>query len=42
LFERIKIERKPDSDGPARSFEDYQITIDETDLGKVQLLRKIA
>jgi len=42
LFERIKIERKPDSDGPARSFEDYKITIDETDLGKVQLLRKIA
>ena len=42
LFERIKIERKPDSDGPARSFEDYQITIDETDLGKVKLLRKIA
>ncbi len=41
LFERIKIERTPNSGGPARSFDDYQITIDETDLGKVKLLKKI-
>jgi len=42
LFERIKVERKPLSNGPARFYEDYQITIDETNLGKVTLLRKIA
>ena len=44
LFERIVVERKGGSIGPARSFEDYVIAIDETDLGKddaVTLLKKL-
>ncbi len=44
LFERIVVERKAGSTGPARSFEDYVVTIDETGLGKdgaVTLLKKL-
>lgn len=37
LFERIKIERKPESEGPARSFEDYTVTVDESGLDGVTL-----
>ncbi|ABB24158.1 type I-C CRISPR-associated protein Cas7/Csd2 [Pelodictyon luteolum] len=37
LFERIKVERKPESEGPARSFEDYTVTIDESGLDGVTL-----
>jgi CRISPR-associated protein Csd2 len=37
LFERIKIERKPESEGPARSFEDYTVTVDESGLDCVTL-----
>ncbi|MCG8429909.1 MAG: type I-C CRISPR-associated protein Cas7/Csd2 [Candidatus Omnitrophica bacterium] len=42
LFERIKVKRNPDSEGPARSFEDYQVTVDDSELeGGVALLRKL-
>jgi CRISPR-associated protein Csd2 len=37
LFERIKIERKPESEGPARSFDDYTVTVDESGLDGVTL-----
>ena len=37
LFERIKVERKPESEGPARSFDDYAVTIDESGLDGVTL-----
>ncbi|KZK74813.1 MAG: type I-C CRISPR-associated protein Cas7/Csd2 [Pelodictyon luteolum] len=37
LFERIKVERKPESESPARSFEDYTVTIDESGLDGVTL-----
>ena len=39
LFERITIERKPTSEGPARSFNDYVVNIDKNGLeGGVTLL----
>lgn len=42
LFERIKVKRNPDSKGPARSFGDYQVTVDDSGLeGGVALLRKL-
>lgn len=42
LFERIKVKRNPDSEGPARSFGDYQVTVDDSELeGGVALLRKL-
>lgn len=40
LFEKIKVERK-DSSIPARSFDDYNVTIDETMPEGVKLIRKI-
>jgi CRISPR-associated protein Csd2 len=40
LFEKIKIERK-DSSIPARSFDDYKVTIDETMPEGVTLIRKV-
>lgn len=40
LFEKIKVERK-DSSIPARSFNDYNVTIDETMPEGVKLIRKI-
>jgi CRISPR-associated protein Csd2 len=40
LFEKIKVERK-DSSIPARSFDDYKITIDETMPEGVTLIRKV-
>lgn len=40
LFEKIKIERK-DSSIPARSFDDYKVTIDETMPERVTLIRKV-
>lgn len=42
LFKCIKVERNPDSEGPARSFGDYQVTVDDSGLeGGVALLRKL-
>lgn len=41
LFERISVQRKADSEGPARSFKDYEVLVDESGLGKVKLLRKL-
>ncbi len=40
LFEKIKVERK-DSSIPARSFNDYKVTIDETMPEGVTLIRKV-
>jgi len=41
LFERITVKRKEDSEGPARSFKDYEVLVDESNLGEVKLLRKL-
>ncbi len=41
LFERITVKRKDGSDGPARSFKDYEVEVDESNLGEVKLLRKL-
>ncbi|MCW8814613.1 MAG: type I-C CRISPR-associated protein Cas7/Csd2 [Chlorobium sp.] len=41
LFERITVKRNPDSQGPARSFEDYQVSVDDSGLEGVKLLRKL-
>lgn len=41
LFDRIKIERNPHSDGPARTFDDYKIIVDDSGLEGVTLLRKL-
>jgi CRISPR-associated protein Csd2 len=41
LFERITVNRNEGSDGPARSFKDYDVLVDESNLGEVQLLRKL-
>lgn len=41
LFERISVQRKADSEGPARSFKDYDVLVDESGLGEVKLLRKL-
>jgi len=41
LFERIKIERSPESEGPARSFGDYVVTVDESGLDGVRLLKML-
>ena len=40
LFEKIKVERK-DSSIPARSFDDYKVTVDETMPEGVTLIRKV-
>ena len=40
LFDKIKVERK-DSSAPARSFDDYAVTIDESMPQGVSLIRKI-
>lgn len=42
LFERIKVERAPGSEGPARSFNDYKIIVDDSGLedGGVLLITK--
>ena len=40
LFEKMKVERK-DSSIPARSFDDYKVTIDETMPEGVTLIRKV-
>ena len=37
LFERIKVERTPESEGPARSFDDYVVTVDDSGLEGVTL-----
>jgi CRISPR-associated protein Csd2 len=39
LFERINVVRKPESEGPARSFGDYIIIVDESGLDGVKLHR---
>jgi CRISPR-associated protein Csd2 len=41
LFERISVQRKEGSEGPARSFKDYEVMVDESNLGEVNLLRKL-
>jgi len=41
LFDRITIERKNALSGPARSFEDYVVTVNDNDLGEVNLIRKL-
>ena len=41
LFDRITVERKNALSGPARSFEDYVINVNENDLGEVNLIRKL-
>ena len=40
LFDLVKVERKPDSEGPARSFSDYDVTVDAMPAG-VELLEKL-
>ncbi|NTW88573.1 MAG: type I-C CRISPR-associated protein Cas7/Csd2 [Desulfobulbaceae bacterium] len=41
LFDRITVERKNTLSGPARSFEDYVINVNNNDLGEVKLIRKL-
>jgi CRISPR-associated protein Csd2 len=41
LFDVIDIRRVEDSAGPARSFEDYVVNVNDNDLGEVNLIRKI-
>ena len=41
LFDRITIERKKALSGPARSFEDYVVNVNDNDLGEVNLIRKL-
>ncbi len=41
LFDRITVERKNSSTGPARSFEDYVVDVNSDDLGEVKLIRKL-
>jgi len=41
LFERVTVSRKEGSEGPARSFKDYDVLVDESNLGEVKLLRKL-
>ncbi|MBZ4219617.1 MAG: type I-C CRISPR-associated protein Cas7/Csd2 [Chlorobium sp.] len=41
LFDRITIERKNTLFGPARSFEDYVVNVNDNDLGEVNLIRKL-
>jgi CRISPR-associated protein Csd2 len=41
LFDRITIERKNALSGPARSFEDYVVNVNDNDLGEVNLIRKL-
>ncbi|ARM31061.1 type I-C CRISPR-associated protein Cas7/Csd2 [Prosthecochloris sp. HL-130-GSB] len=41
LFERIQVERVPGSEGPARSFNDFQVDVDDSGLDGVTLLRKL-
>ncbi len=41
LFERITVKRKDGSEGPARLFSDYEVLVDDSNLGEVKLLRKL-
>jgi CRISPR-associated protein Csd2 len=41
LFDRITVERKNALSGPARSFEDYVVNVNDNDLGEVKLIRKL-
>ena len=41
LFDRITVERKNALAGPARSFEDYVVNVNNNDLGEVNLIRKL-
>jgi CRISPR-associated protein Csd2 len=41
LFDRIAVERKNALSGPARSFEDYVVNVNNNDLGEVSLIRKL-
>lgn len=41
LFDRITVNRKNTLSGPARSFEDYVVTVNDNDLGEVNLIRKL-
>jgi len=41
LFDRITVERKNTLSGPARSFEDYVVNVNDNNLGEVNLIRKL-
>jgi len=41
LFERVVVQRKDGSTGPARSFDDYVVTVNDNDLGEVKLNCKL-
>ena len=41
LFDRITVERKNGLSGPARSFDDYVVNVNDNDLGEVNLIRKL-
>jgi len=41
LFERIKVERTQGPEGPARSFDDYVVTVDDSGLEGVTLHKMI-
>ena len=42
LFERVQVQRKDKSNGPARSFSDYEVTVNEADVPEgVTILRKV-
>lgn len=42
LFDRITVTRKDKSTGPARSFEDYVVHVNDDDLGEVKLIPIVA
>lgn len=41
LFDKIVVKRKEGFQGPARSFKEYEVLVDESNLGEVKLLRKL-
>jgi CRISPR-associated protein Csd2 len=41
LFERVQINRASHSEGPARKFEDYAVTIDKSLLSGVEIIEKV-
>ncbi len=42
LFERVQIKRKADSKGPARSYRDYEVSVDENNLPEgIKIIRKV-
>jgi len=41
LFDRVTIKRKDASTGPARSFKDYAVVVNDENLGQVKLIKKL-